>query len=220
MEGGGGESGQGGRFLAPQLDVHEGESEYCITVDLPGVAESDLDVSLEGDVLTIRGEKKQQSERDERGYHVMERSSGTFQRSLRLPFEPDPERVHADCRDGVLTVHVPKAGQQQRTRKISVNRGQGMQDGGGGAGRQTLEGRSSTAGSSGGDRNRGANDRDETPRQQAASQQPSAQAGGFDDASGGSAQQHQQQESGKGRAGSGAGQGAPDQQRRRSGDGV
>lgn len=175
-----GEQGQGGgRFLAPRLDVHESENEYCVTVDLPGVSESDLDLSLEGEVLTIRGEKKQESERDERGYHIMERSSGTFQRSLRLPFEPDPERVSAECRDGVLTVHVPKEGQQQRTRRIQVNRGQGTP-----ASSRTID--SSSA----------ANDRQQADLQQAASQGSVAQAGGADDTSRGQPQQSDQSRSG------------------------
>lgn len=172
-----GESGQGGRLLSPQLDVHEDEGEYCITVDMPGVAESDLDLSLDGDLLTVRGEKKHQSERDERGYHVMERSSGVFQRSLRLPFEPDPERVHAECRDGVLTVHVPKEGQKQRTRKITVKRGEGGQDRGGEA--RTIEGRSQPANDRQQDDQR--QGRDEADLQQAASGAAASQPGGADD---------------------------------------
>lgn len=167
MDSGAGSPGGSGRsnLLAPQLDVHESQDEFCVTVDLPGVAEQDLDLALEGDLLTIRGEKKQESERDERGYHVVERSSGTFQRSLRLPFEPDPERVSAECRDGVLTIHVPKVGQQQRSRRIEVNRGQG-----GEPGQRTI------------DNSAAANDRQHESLQQAASQGQTRQAGGANDA--------------------------------------
>lgn len=160
----GGESGRAS-FLSPQLDVHESADEFCVTVDLPGVAESDLDVQLDGDLLTIRGEKKQHSERDERGYHVVERSSGTFQRSLRLPFEPDAGKVTADCRDGVLTVHVPKADQKQRSRRISISHGQQT-----GPAQRTIEGSSA------------ANDGSSHSMQQAASQGATTQAGGADDA--------------------------------------
>jgi HSP20 family protein len=161
------EGGQGGMpSMVPQLDVQEKDGEFCLTADLPGVAESDIDLTVEGDVLTIRGEKKNQRERDERGYHIMERSSGSFLRTLRLPFEPDPEKVNAEYRDGVLTVHVPKEGQQQRTRRIEVRRagaGQGDQ--------RTIEGTTSAAN----------NDERQLDHQEAASQGSMAQAGGSDD---------------------------------------
>src|SRR6476660_4355890 len=64
---GDGESGRAG-FNVPQLDVHESEQEFCITADLPGVAENDIELTVNGDMLMLRGEKKQQQERDERGY--------------------------------------------------------------------------------------------------------------------------------------------------------
>ena len=153
----------------PQLDVHESGNEFVVTADLPGVSGSDIDLQIEGDVLTIRGERSNQQERDERGYHVMERSSGSFQRSLRLPFEPDPERVTAECQHGVLTIHVPKEGQQQRSKRIEVRGAQGSQTGQGQQQKpgQTIEGQ-----------HRQANDTHDAPMQQAASGQPSAQPGG------------------------------------------
>ena len=154
---GGDEAGQRGNFAAPALDVHESDGEYCVTADLPGVAESDIDLRIEGDMLTIRGEKQQRDERDERGYRVMERSSGSFVRSLRLPFEPDPEKVTAECSNGVLTVHVAKEGRQERSRRIEVRPGEGAA--------KTIE-----------QKPRGANDEAEQPRQQAA-QESTAQRG-------------------------------------------
>ena len=72
--------------------------------DLPGVKPSDVDVRLDGDMLTISGEKRMESERKEEDYQVMERSYGRFRRSIQLPFAPDPEQVRAECQDGVLTV--------------------------------------------------------------------------------------------------------------------
>lgn len=161
-----GEGGQGGMStMVPQLDVQEKDNEFCITADLPGVAESDIDLSVEGDVLTLRGEKKNERERDERGYHIMERSSGSFLRTLRLPFEPDPEKVKAEYRDGVLTVHVPTEGQQQRTRRIEVKRAEGSRDQ-----QRTIEGRSGAAN----------NDDQRRDHQEAASQGSTTQAGGSD----------------------------------------
>lgn len=160
----GGQTGMPG--LVPQLDVHESDGEFCVTADLPGVAESDIELTVEGDVLTIRGEKKNQRESDERGYHVMERSSGSFVRTLRLPFEPDPAKVAADCRNGVLTVHVPKEGQQQRSHRIEVRGGAGGLDK-----PRTIEGRSGSANDDGQRRE----------HQEAASQGSTTQAGGADD---------------------------------------
>ena len=154
--------GGGGQFLAPSLDVHESGDEFCVTADLPGVSPEDIDLQVEGDLLTICGESKREQERDDKGYHVMERSSGSFRRSLRLPFEPDPDQVKAECRNGVLTVHIPKAGQQQRSRKIAV--------GGGGGSQQQVEGRSWAA-----------NDERSEDRQMAASQGSQRQEGGSDD---------------------------------------
>lgn len=154
-----GDDQRGGAFLMPQLDVHESEQELCITADLPGVAESDIDLRLEGDTLIIRGEKKQHQERDEKGYHVVERSSGAFQRGIRLPFEADPSKVTADYENGVLTVHVPKQAQQERSRRIPV----------GGASAKTIEHDAAAA-----------NDQSASERQQAASQGAMQQPGGSD----------------------------------------
>ena len=151
-----------GSFLAPSLDVHESGDEFCVTADLPGIAPEDIDLQIEGDTLTISGESKRAQERDDKGYHVMERSSGSFRRTLRLPFEPDADKVKAECRNGVLTVHVPKSAQQQRARKITVS--------GSSASPQQVEGRSWAA-----------NDERGEDRQMAASQGSQRQEGGADD---------------------------------------
>lgn len=105
----------------PRIDVHEDEKEICVTADLPGVRPADVDVRVDGDLLTISGECRQDTERDESGYHVMERSRGSFRRSLRLPFAPDIDQVRAESNHGVLTVHVPRQAQEmQRNRRIEV----------------------------------------------------------------------------------------------------
>ena len=111
----------GGAALMPRIDVHEGEKEICVTADLPGVRPADVDVRVDGDLLTISGECRKDDERDESGYHVMERSRGSFRRSLRLPFAPDIDQVRAEINHGVLTVHVPRQAQElQRNRRIEV----------------------------------------------------------------------------------------------------
>jgi HSP20 family protein len=106
---------------APRIDVHEDATGICITADLPGVRPADVDVRVDGDVLTISGECHRDADRNEAGYHVMERSRGSFRRSLRLPFAPDMDQLHAESKHGVLTVHVPRHAQvQQRQRRIEV----------------------------------------------------------------------------------------------------
>lgn len=109
-----------GAMAVPRLDVQETDRELCISVEVPGVQPSDLDVRLEGDVLTISGDKKNERETQEKSYRVMERSFGRFTRSVQLPFEPQAEQVHADFKDGVLTLRVPRQPQQERSRRIEV----------------------------------------------------------------------------------------------------
>ena len=119
----GGSSGtrSGGSVMnAPRIDLHEAEGELRLHADLPGIQPSDLDVRVDGDVLTISGERKSESDRNERNFHVMERSHGRFQRSIQLPFTPNPDEVHAEVRDGVLEIRIPKRAPQERSRRIEV----------------------------------------------------------------------------------------------------
>lgn len=127
------EAGQGavGNLINTSMDVSETENEIRITVELPGVTEQDIDVSLADDVLTIRGEKKFERKDDKEDYHFVERSYGTFQRSLRLPGPVDPEAVKADFENGVLTVALPKSAGQDRARRIEVQRRTEQGKGGG-----------------------------------------------------------------------------------------
>ena len=121
-----GSQGQGdvGTFVNASMNVSETDKEIRITAELPGVSEQDIDVSLDDDVLTIRGEKKFERKDDKENFHFVERSYGTFQRSLRLPYAVDSEQVQASFENGVLTVTVPKTGRQERSRRIQVQ-GQG-----------------------------------------------------------------------------------------------
>jgi HSP20 family protein len=140
-----GSQGQGGgTFVNASMNVSETDKEIRITAELPGVTEQDLDISLDDDVLTIRGEKKFERTDDKENFHFVERSYGTFQRSLRLPFPVDPEQVQADFENGVLTVTVPKIGRQERTRRIQVQ-GRGV----GGPGSQSAQGAWDSSGDTG-----------------------------------------------------------------------
>ena len=134
-----GSQGQGA-LLAPHMDVSETDKEIRIQTELPGVNENDIDVSLNEDVLTIRAEKKQERREEREGVHLRERSFGTFQRSLRLPFQVDAEQVQARFENGVLHVSLPKTAPQERSRKIQV------QAGGGGKQAPTIDQNSSQGG--------------------------------------------------------------------------
>ena len=117
-----GSQGQGdvGTFVNASMNVSETDKELRITAELPGVSEQDIDIRLDDDVLTIRGEKKFEQKDEKENFHFVERCYGTFQRSLRLPFTVHPDQVQASFENGVLTVTVPKSGQQQRSRRIQV----------------------------------------------------------------------------------------------------
>jgi len=114
----------GSMMNAPRIDLQDSEGELRLHADLPGVQASDLDVRVDGDVLTIRGERKAESERNEQNFHVMERSHGRFQRSIQLPFAPNPDEVQATVREGVLELRIPKRAPEERSRRIEVRGGE------------------------------------------------------------------------------------------------
>ena len=126
----------GGQALAPHMDVSETERELRITAELPGVNERDVEVTLHDDVLTIRGEKKFERKDETETYHFVERSYGTFQRALRIPYPVNPDEVQASFDNGVLTVTLPKTQVQEKSRRIEVR------SGGGARGGQTISGAS------------------------------------------------------------------------------
>jgi len=108
----------------PRIDVSESDQQLMVRAELPGVDQNDVEITLNDDVLTIRGEKKAEQEDKQENYHVMERSYGSFARSIRLPFTADPDQVQATFKDGVLTVTLPKPAEtQQRERRIQISSG-------------------------------------------------------------------------------------------------
>jgi HSP20 family protein len=123
----------GGRTLARwpagtavdlKLDLSETDKEIKVRAELPGVDENDVEVMLTEDVLTIKGEKKVEEERKGENHHMVERSYGSFARSLRLPFRVDQEQVRATFDKGVLEISLPKPAESQaRSRKIEIKRG-------------------------------------------------------------------------------------------------
>ena len=118
-----------GGVLAPRLDVSEDEMAVTITAELPGVKESEIEVSLVGDQLTLKGEKRSEHESKEevagRVVHRSERSYGAFQRTITVPYQVEADQVSAQFKDGILTVTLPKppgAVAQKQGRKIEVNK--------------------------------------------------------------------------------------------------
>jgi HSP20 family protein len=113
-------AGASGTFL-PRVDVTESEKEVRVTAEIPGLDEKDLDVSIARDALTLRGEKKIEAEEKRGNCYRMERSYGSFHRTIPLPAEVLTDRVEAEFKKGVLTVRLPKSPAAQRNaRKITV----------------------------------------------------------------------------------------------------
>ncbi|GAB4337167.1 MAG: Hsp20/alpha crystallin family protein [Desulfobulbaceae bacterium] len=98
----------GPAFLRPSVDVGATDSEYTITVEVPGVSEKDVKIEVADDTMTIRGEKRQEKEEKEKNYYRVERSYGAFQRVLCLPDDADQENIKATFKDGVLTIRMPR----------------------------------------------------------------------------------------------------------------
>jgi HSP20 family protein len=92
----------------PAVDVLETDEELMLTAELPGMAKADIEITVVGDVLTMRGEKVGEKEDEKKKFHMFERFYGTFQRSFTLPRSVDPEKATADFDKGVLRIHLPK----------------------------------------------------------------------------------------------------------------
>jgi HSP20 family protein len=103
----------------PACDVFEDKDAVKIVAEVPGVRPEDVKLSIENNLLTIRGEKKQQAEETNERVHRYERSYGTFERTFSLPTTVDPERIDANYTHGILTVTIPKA-ERARPREIPV----------------------------------------------------------------------------------------------------
>lgn len=110
---------------SPRLNISETDQDFRIEAELPGVPEDAVEVILNEDVLTIKGEKKAERSEQQESYHVMERSYGSFARSVRLPFAVNPEDVSASCQNGVLSITIPKNAAQEKARRIEIHKGGG-----------------------------------------------------------------------------------------------
>jgi len=102
------------------LDVSETEVEYLVKASLPGIDPDDLDISITNNMLTIRGEKKAEEEREAEQYHIRERRYGRFARTISLPSAIDEDAIEANYENGVLTLHMPKS-EEAKPRRIEIH---------------------------------------------------------------------------------------------------
>ena len=113
----------GERMWLPAIDVHETKDEFVLALDIPGVSEKDVSISITGDLLTVKGERRFEREGGEgtgNTYHRVERLYGKFERSVQLPTMVQTDKVKASYREGVLTVKLPKA-EEVKPREIKID---------------------------------------------------------------------------------------------------
>ncbi len=110
----------GERLWAPVVDVKETKTDVVVKAELPEVSAKDVDITVHGDVLTIKGERRVEEETKKEGYYYSERSYGSFMRTLTLPKEVDETKTKASYRDGVLTVVMPKK-EKEKAKQIKVD---------------------------------------------------------------------------------------------------
>jgi HSP20 family protein len=104
----------------PAVDIYEQEGNIVLKAELPGVDPKDVDVRVENNVLTLRGERKVDSDVKKEGFHRVERAYGTFGRSFTLPTVVDTEKIKAEYKDGVLRVTLPKR-EEAKAKQISIS---------------------------------------------------------------------------------------------------
>lgn len=105
---------------APAIEMFEKEDRYVVKAELPGMEEEDIDVSVTGDILTIKGERKAESEVKDEDYYCCESSYGSFSRSVALPSSVDADKIQANYEQGVLELNLPKM-PEVKPKKIAVS---------------------------------------------------------------------------------------------------
>ncbi|MEX1257442.1 MAG: Hsp20/alpha crystallin family protein [Gemmatimonadota bacterium] len=108
-----------GSIWAPRVDFAEQNGEYVLTAELPGIEPKDVDIEMDGNILSVRGERKVETERGDQRVRIAERQYGAFERSFTLPSPADPEKIKADFHQGVLKVRIQKR-PEAKGRKIPV----------------------------------------------------------------------------------------------------
>ena len=108
-----------GRPWSPAVDIVETENDLVVKADLPDLKLEDIDVRVENQTLTVKGERRFEEDSSEKGYHRIERSYGSFMRSFAVPNSVDTEKVSADYKNGVLTIKLPKK-EAAKPRQVKV----------------------------------------------------------------------------------------------------
>ena len=118
-----GSDGDGELVLAPRIDVREVDGGIEVDAELPGVDGQNIEVLVEKDELIIAGETRRENQVEKGRYRIAERQVGQFRRVIRLPFEPDPERIEAEVKNGVLNLKIAQPAEMDRTKRIAVKSG-------------------------------------------------------------------------------------------------
>ena len=106
----------------PKVDFSEIDGGYELTAELPGMGEKDVECTLSGKMLTVKGEKQEEKEEEKKGYYLKERHYGSFMRNFTLPEDVDADKIEASVSDGILRVFMPKSEKKQNSRKIEVKK--------------------------------------------------------------------------------------------------
>jgi len=104
----------------PAVDVSETEGEFVVRAELPGMDHEDIDINVQNNILTLKGEKKQEKKEENESFHRLERSYGSFSRSFTLPTGVSPDDIKASFKDGVLEVTMPKA-EEVKAKRIAIS---------------------------------------------------------------------------------------------------
>lgn len=110
---------ESGLMGMPRTDLADTETEVTVTMELPGVDPKDVDISIAGDLLTVRGEKRDQRKEKSKNYHYVERQQGSFHRAIQLPSTVNPNKVDAEFKHGVLVITVAKR-PEAKAKRINV----------------------------------------------------------------------------------------------------
>jgi HSP20 family protein len=107
------------KSFVPAFDISESDTEYVVTAELPGIEEKDLEVTLSEGILSVKGEKKHETEEKSETHHRVERRYGSFSRSFRIPDSVDSDKIDATFKDGVLKLSIPKS-EEAEMKKIEI----------------------------------------------------------------------------------------------------
>ncbi|MFH1943643.1 MAG: Hsp20/alpha crystallin family protein [bacterium] len=111
---------EGSLLWTPLVDIVETDEEITVMAEIPGMRKEDVKISIQDNILTLKGEKKQEKESNKKNSHRMERSYGVFEKSFSLPSSIQTDKVKASYKDGILTIHLPKA-QEAKPKEIDIS---------------------------------------------------------------------------------------------------